>query len=356
MSPIEISHLTEIFTSKKTGKATLHQSKITDWSSYETFTEFVEDFLARQQYPTPQSSKTETYGFCATHFMPGLNHPKPGREPEYGNWRIGEYAPDAVTLLIMDCDNADESLPYLTLSEVEDILSNMGLNYLLYTSYSDTPQKPKFRIMVQPDRDLTIEEAYDGARWFNERLGHQLDLTIYDPGDFMYGPPYNSDFRMKLDGGPLEAEMIVTGLPPRETVTHGVRRQHTPQERSRIAAQSHDLSHRPEISIGNTSVCPPMYIERLRTRYKGGSHSQSLMGVMTSLWLRNQAELSFGEMRNLARECDSEYGNYVHSKYGQGEVDRLIHSIMAIPVTPKPERGAYMSTREIAILKKFGKK
>lgn len=331
---ISVSYLTHIYTSQITGLPVLHQAKITHDAHYDTFGAFADDLTTTYRYPRRQSSKMETYGMAPTLYMPGHNTPKHGREPVWGNWREGALAADTVSVLVLDCDNAAPAA-HLTLGDAAAILDGLGYAYLLYTSYSHTAAKPKFRLILPVSRDLTYEEAYDAARWFNPKLGGQLDLSIYSPGDYVYAPPHEGDIRIQAAAATVDPTVCRTDLPPMVSPGHGPKRIASAAQRSRVRALSGDLSTRPEVTVANPAVCPLSLRDRAASAYKDGSHSQSMMGVLASLWLRNRGRLTLGEMQHLQREIDAEMGGYYAAHYPRHEAERMIASVMAMP-TPEP--------------------
>lgn len=312
------------------GLPILHQGRITEYKEFSDWVSFLQDFVSHS-YPKEQSSKFETYSFVPTSFSKGFNRPKDGREPVWGHWRLAEHADDTLSLIVMDCDNANSEHDMVDMEDAAFILMNLNANYIIYSSFSSTAEQPKYRIIVQPDRHMTYDEVYDATRWFNDLFSQQLDLSITDAGDHNFCIPFDSKIMAGFEGIPLVADNLKTGKPILRNQKIHTSRVLTPEEREKLVTQCSSFDIASHVTIRNTNLVPAKFISDLQMRYKEGSHSQSLMGTLSRIWLRNNANFTFGEMVHLFNELDEVYGGYVGEKYGIDERNRAIKSVMSLP-------------------------
>lgn len=302
----------------------LHRSKITDWVQCQDFAQACAAILKHATIQRPQTNKADSFGFTPAWFMPSVN--KHGRE---GVWRDGEHA-GPLTLFVADLDNQHADQPMVTIDDVEAYLMALGLSFLLYTSFSHTAQRHKVRIVIPTDRDLTTDDAYQIFQTFNERFCTQLDGSIYDPGDFLYGPPFASDIRVNLDGSSLTVDDYVSlTFAPRQRHINGPKASYR-----QMSGSFSDRSVRPMVSVDNPEFVKPEWVGLYEGRYKDGSHSMSMMGVLAKVWRRSGGTLTFGEMEQIYRELDNRSGGYLRSTYGAYEGQRLIKNVMCNVVTP----------------------
>ena len=99
-------------------------------------------------------------------------------------------------LVCLDADTGDEDLR-------SDLKLSCPFTYALYTTHSHTPEKPRFRIVIPLDRDVTPDEYAAISR----RLADNLTLSRFDPTTFeasrlMYWPSTPEDGEFIFDYGP----------------------------------------------------------------------------------------------------------------------------------------------------------
>lgn len=125
----------------------------------------------------------ETFGWVPTLYMPSERTFKSratGAEfTRFGSWRNGGAEADALSVFCADVDNSDTARPIVAMQTVASALDGLGCSYFMYTTFSHTAEKPKFRVVIDTDRDLTRRDAarrglaeLDGAR----ATGRPLDL------------------------------------------------------------------------------------------------------------------------------------------------------------------------------------
>lgn len=337
---IEVSYLRSIYYCKRRERTLLHQSRITDVDGYEDFAAFVEGFLQTATYPKPTDSKYECYGWTPTLFAPSVN-----RHDEEGVWRDGAFANDHLTLFIADLDNQYPERTTIQIADVAEALTELGLSHLLYTSFTSKPERPKFRIVIPVSRPLTCDEAFEVFLWFNAAFDRQLDGTVYDKGDHLYGPPATSTVVQETGLGVIDVDafLALSRDLPEEDRNAVVRRSYeaqvvhepTPEEKARAEALRANLTATDDVSIQNPRIFNPAWFELLSTNYIENSRSQSAFGLLKKCWLKSEGSLTFGDLLTLYREIDDYHFGYLSRAYGSHERDRGIRSIMRTYVAPR---------------------
>lgn len=330
---INVSYLREVYFSKRLDRMTLHQSKITDWRVDQTWPEFVTDFLATATYPKPSSSKYECYGWTPTVFMPSVND-----RGEEGVWRDSRFVDDHVTLFIADMDNQHADRTTITMDDLEALLRHLNLNHVLYASFTNTPERPKVRIVTPISRPMTPDEAFKVFTWFNAALDYQLDGAVMDPGDHLYGPPQGVEVRTETTLDVLDVDHflpLADGLDDEAKTfvkrgggNHSAKA--TPEQIAQaIKMASIQEPSREDISIDNPAVFAPAWKTLLADLYMGGSRSRTLRGLSAKAWVKGQGNLTKGDLWTLYREMDATMGGYCLRKYGFQACDRDIVSAMS---------------------------
>lgn len=231
----------------------------------------------------------------------------------------------------------------VSLDEIASILEALGLSYMLYTSYSHTTAKHKVRIIVPINRDATWQEMGDIFARLNVYFDYQLDGSIYDPGDHLYGPTFGGERREWFGGQSLDVDAALALELTDEAQayaqrgneeTKSTRREWSPEEVATYKAKIADETVAMNISIENPKVFNPDWFDLIDRCYNGGSHRQTLLGIMSKVWLKSKGELSFGEMRTIQQEIDSRWNCYCASHYGRGALESDLRSAMTLTVTP----------------------
>ncbi len=333
MTTITVSYLQSVYTHPESGRC-LHRSKITDFGVYETFAEFVADFLTAATMPRPATNKSDAYGWTPTLFEPCSDD----RDATVIAKRQGRFAAPEVTLFVADLDNHHADRTMVTIDAVESVMTKLGLSYLLYTSYSHTPARHKVRIVCPISRDMTPDEAFKVHLWFTAALDRQLDGSIYDPGDFLYGPPIGSDVRQNCDGAALDVDAYLAlhdqlAEDDRTWLTRsasGIHRPITPDVEAKAAVMAANtiVTTGVTVTITNPVIFNPAWFELLDRRYQGGSRSRTLRGLIAKVWVRSSGSLTLGDLWSLYRELDAHYHGYCLSTYGRAACERDIKSAM----------------------------
>lgn len=361
-----VSLLKTVFNGKQ--GPTLHQAKIDKFHEYDDFEAFVRGFVATAVYPTPQASKTESYGWTPVAFEESEWRPKsrPDATPKRGLWRVGHASTNRLTLHYGDIDN-DRSGEWVSFEEVCSTLRGLGLSYLAYTSYSHLKKQPgqhKVRFVLPVSRVMSYDEARAVAVVFHEVFRRQSDLTIFDPGDFLYGPPHGGEIDSWVEGQSLDVDkaLALFGELPDEAQAQ-IRpksaepaRPLTPEESRAAYEAERDKSIRADISIRNEAVFNPGWFNDLYGLSQGGSHRQTLLSLLSKVHVKTSYSLSFGELRSIQRELDAEWGFYCERKYGKTALEDDVKSVLHFRGTQNISNRTVRSARLEANLRRFSKK
>lgn len=95
---------------------------------------------------------------------------------------------DTRSLITLDVDHADDGFHFAT----ELVLG--GSAYVIYSTHSHRPKKPKFRLIVLPDRSMTPDEYAAAGRKLAEQIGMDyFDKTTFEVQRLMYFPSCSKD-------------------------------------------------------------------------------------------------------------------------------------------------------------------
>ena len=349
-----ISKLDRVYHSGKSNLNRLSMAEITGFDALDSFTE-LRDYVMGLRYPKPQSDKLESYGWVPTLYLPGdhtFTRTNGEQVTRHGCWRNGgaEATGRAISVFYADLDNADAEQPIVSMEAVASNLNAIcgPLNFFMYTSYSDTAAKPKFRVVIDIDRDISRTEMLLLAIYLNsEAFGQQADLSIYDLGDFVFAPPHRCLTIDHLHGAPLAVDAIlakqaeVQKANPSALQRYFAQRQPlspktppTDAQRKAMDDRASDMTVRPGIDASNPEVVNPAWIELYRQCCKGG-HWQTMRSVLGMVWAKSGGELTYGEMDAIFREIDAEDGDYFAAKYGDDGIKDMLSWLMSLAVAPR---------------------
>lgn len=114
---------------------------------------------------------------------------------------------DTRSLITLDADYADEDF-FLA---VEMVLG--GLAYVIYSTHSHRPHKPKYRLIAPGDRAMSPDEYTAVSRKIAEQIGiHYFDKTTFDVQRLMYFPSCSKDAEPVLElfeGDPVNVDAVL---------------------------------------------------------------------------------------------------------------------------------------------------
>jgi hypothetical protein len=365
-----VSELTRIYRHADTGLPRLAMAEITGWSEFPDFAGLRDHVLGPLRYPRPQADKFETYGWAPTLFDLSerrfVNRRTGQPFTRAACWRIGESEASTLTTMYLDIDNADPTRPLVAIGEVADRLDGAGLpvRFFAYTTASHQPDRPKFRVVIEPDRPITRPEMLRLAVLLNwAAFDGQGDLSIYDPGDFVFAPPHGAITAERMTGIalPIDAALARQAVLQRQhpECWAGYIRAKQPKAVARASAAStapgapvaRDMSVRPGIGIAGPAVFNPAWAGFYCDRIVNGSHWETMRSLLGMIWKKTSGGLTFGEMALLLREIDATAAGYFTIKYGERGIDELVGWVTGLPV--EADEGAWqpvLDTDETGLL------
>lgn len=206
-----VSTLGHIYHNKSTNQPQLLMNEIAGFEAFNSFAD-LRNYVIGLQYPNEQASKLECFGWVPTLFMPSdrvYRRPDGTEVTKHGNWRVGAEEADRLSIFYADVDNAAPGQPIVTMEHVAARLDAFDgpLSYFMYSSFSHAAAKPKFRVVVETSRDISRSEMLRLALYLNcTAFGGQADLSIYDPGDFIFAPPHQTVTLTQLEGAALDVD------------------------------------------------------------------------------------------------------------------------------------------------------
>jgi len=114
---------------------------------------------------------------------------------------------DTRSLITLDADFADDDF----LFNVELVLG--GRAYVVYSTHSHRPQKPKYRLIAPANRAMSPDEYTAAARKLAEQIGmHYFDKTTFQVHRLMYLPSCSKDAEPVLEvyeGDPVDVDEVL---------------------------------------------------------------------------------------------------------------------------------------------------
>lgn len=347
-----VSGFTRIYTDKGRGVARLDMRSVTTFEELPSFEAVRDHVLSGLRYPSPQADKLETYGWVPTLYAPSertFTSRVTGKPFTcFGSWRNAAAEADVLTLFYADVDNNETARPVVTMQTVANALDGLGLSYFMYTSFSHTPDKPKFRVVIDTDRHLTRPEMLRVAVCLNWTVfGQQADLSIYDAGDFVFAPPHITTVMERLHAMPLSVDAALAQQAQLQEQHPGswtryvamkepraVQALPTPAQAEAMVQRLADSTARQEISISNPATFNPAWADLYRQRITEGSHWKTMRSLLGMVWAKTGGTLSYGEMDHILREIDATASNYLIHHHGEAKAAELIEWIMSLSVEP----------------------
>ncbi|MEK4980835.1 virulence-associated E family protein [Bacillus sp. FSL K6-6540] len=114
---------------------------------------------------------------------------------------------DSRSLITLDVDRGDDDF----LFSAELLLG--GTAYVIYSTHSHRPEKPKYRLIIPVDRNMSPDEYAAVSRKLSEHIGMEyFDKTTFDVHRLMYLPSCSKDADPVLEvfeGEPLDVDRIL---------------------------------------------------------------------------------------------------------------------------------------------------
>lgn len=128
-----------------------------------------------------------------------------------------EDAMVARTLLTLDIDDVQMSIEGLELH----LLMNIDCAFCAYSTYSHTPEKPRIRVVIPLNQEITPNQYRDISHRFGDDLGLPLDACSYKPNQVMYMPSCPDTaiaWSINQDGDAYQVEPALALVPSTEVV------------------------------------------------------------------------------------------------------------------------------------------
>ncbi|UTG84517.1 virulence-associated E family protein [Bacillus paranthracis] len=114
---------------------------------------------------------------------------------------------DTRSLITLDVDHADDSFPFTC----ELVIG--GAAYVIYSTHSHRPNKPKYRLVVPADRTMSQDEYAAASRKLAEQIGLDFfDKTTFDVHRLMYLPSCSYDAEPVFEvseGEPINVDSLL---------------------------------------------------------------------------------------------------------------------------------------------------
>ena len=333
------------FKKDEEGKTVLHMGRVSEVVTLSDFKETVR--LIHDLRPiSPDHGKFECFGVVAAPFNsrphPYLRHVGM-EELDRGDgvyYRKGTDEIDRVSFIYIDVDNNRANRKKIKLAKTAAILEKkFGWSFGISTTFSHSPSKEKFRVIIETDRDASRAEIRRVAIYLNEIIfGGQADTTIYDAADFIFAPPYHAKTREHFDGSALNidsmlraADAMIALKPHLLADAISVKKAHSPRSnrsKKSVASIGRDMSVDPQCHIKNQEIFNPEWIEAYQ---QCGSHWKTMRSIMGSIWIKADGGLTYGELDHLLRQVDATDRNYLVNKYGETGIQKLLDWVVSLP-------------------------
>jgi hypothetical protein len=116
-------------------------------------------------------------------------------------------------IIVLDVDHG------MMISEARDILDELCLAYIFYTTASHREEEHRFRVVIPADREMTDQEHRHLVRLLHEQMGFAIDKSKAGPESLFYFPGMyrNVDNRFEVQDGaelPVDAVLEAFPIPP----------------------------------------------------------------------------------------------------------------------------------------------
>lgn len=327
-----ISALKTQYFSEKEKSEVLWQSKIDECKEFVTFEDAANYVLVDLKFPTKQGHKYNSYSWIPTMFEPSTYVTKKGFEFR-GFYREGKYEADVLTMFVMDIDH-DKTDERVSMDDAMWIARNNLGNCFSYTTYSDSPEKPKYRLVMEPSRPLTRQESFKIAAFLNvDFFAKAADLSIYDPGDHIYAPPFNGEASTWFDGSPMDVDMYL------ELAEEFLEANPELKQREKKVVNLEDMviSSVGDIgTIGNVGLANPIIWNRewdndYRNTVVNTSHWETMRMLLARVWTKTSGRLGRYDLLQILGEIDQTDGGYFGRKYDHQKALELVDWVASSP-------------------------
>jgi hypothetical protein len=343
-----ISALTRIYKANNSDNYKLSMAEVTAYDDLGSFSD-LKNYVMSLQYASPQTNKLETFGWVPALYMPSeqtFRRSDGSSVVRKGCWRNGAAEGDELSVFYADVDNANPDMQIVTMGDVANRLDGLcgTTPFFMYSSFSNTLEKPKFRVVIDIDRDISRTEMLRMAIYLNALVfGDQADLSIYDPGDFVFAPPYQAIDLSQLQGIPIGVDKLLEAQASLQASTPNILKSYMatmqPKRPTLRTTRIHDtalkdMTIRPDTTILNPNVFNPAWSD-FYPQCGNEGHWQTMRSVLGMVWAKNSGDLTYGELDAILREIDATDGDYFTQKYGETGISDLLSWLISTPVSPR---------------------
>ena len=352
---LHLSALTNIY-KRHDGTRRLNRGEITAIEIFSGgFPELADHVLRRLAYPRPTPDKAEAYGWVPACYRPSeqfiITQSGPVLRERF--WRDGDFEEPRLCLMYADIDNAAAERPHMTEERVADGLEAIHggpVRFFTYTTWSSRADHRKFRVVYDTSRWLTRGEQRRCHIALSELVyGGQGDSSIYDPGDFIYGPPHGAEVTRR-EGGVLDVDLLLAlEAELRREQPDEIAARYDPRPRSHAARPARAMTQAEEaalrqriadasirsgfLGIDDPAVFNPGWRDEFARTAVQGSHYATMLSLLGRVWRKSGGTLSRGEMLAVYEDIDATGSFYMRSKYGVEKAAEMVDFVMSCPVT-----------------------
>ena len=275
------------------GYAPFHQESL-DWSA------FADRFAAHAADESAlQTTKHEgflfnMYQFKTEDFVPHKEH------PDMGSRCIDNAIGTAALMLDIDDGN--------TFDEINRVVEEIGVNYVQYSTFSNSATKHKFRLVIELDRSYSpseIQSRKAGIVALLDSVGFgKVDPASFSVSQAFYLPAYHTgnmhlfQFACKTDGNQLPLESLVEPDPvrvfneptepyvPLDSMTNAVRA---------LLGKLHGIRYGEAMAVANVCKAYNIPCSEFIVIVRGAAARDSSIGTTSNAALEAMYQKSYGK-------------------------------------------------------------
>ncbi|WP_444461584.1 hypothetical protein [Rhodobacter capsulatus] len=306
-------HLSVLASYRKDGDLSL--SRITTQTSAADFADLA-DLILNTLRSDGTKTKKQLVGFIPTRFNKTKHAEFTPWRKDY--WRCKEGEVDEVYFAVFDIDN-NVPAPHYTIA---DLQQSFPFSYAAYETFTSTPQRNKFRIVMELSRTITRNEFYKITSFMNEHVFNgQADASMSDAAHYAIAPHHGATSYQNLSLGPCDVDAMLAHC-------GGYERKSFDNSGVTVAPSCAD-TYDPVSWITDTDL------DYYRTGERG--HWQRLFILCVRAWKRSEGRLSYNDMLTIANHIDMSDGGYFVRTYGNTAFTKRIKEAMQTPVTQSIE-------------------
>jgi hypothetical protein len=233
-----------------------------------------------------------------------------------------------------DGRDSDENPERVVREKLSGLFGKDGIRYLVYSTASSKPDKPKFRIIFHLSRH--IESAEIKQFWFalQSYVDAAGDKQCKDLSRMYYTPATYSDaanFIFDTEGCVLDVDKLLERFPYsiQQSGKNFLERLPDALQKQVIAHRKSLLSNSDNITWNSYSDCPfwPKKLAAEYTQISGGGWYAKMYAIMVSTAsyaIYRKYPITSEEIAEMCQQFDREHGNWYENRPMKVEADRAI--------------------------------